>query len=336
LRRTDVTAAGLAATVIEPDGAANGGVLYCLPGGGTSRHYFDLDAPGWSMAEHLAERGFVVVPIDHPAVGDSPAPDDPWTLTPAVVADADSSAVRELHNRLGGIPIGVGHSMGGMLTVTVQARHSLYAGLGLLGYAHSDHYEQTALAAHLNDEERALIGKPDAIALRLVDLAHARFRQPLPQSTSPASDFVMGGMQVPSQGLEALGRARSNLLACCGLASMLKCTIADVKQIDVPVFVGFGEHDITGNARATADSLLRCPDITLFELAGSGHNHNVALNRALLWDRLATWAEGVVGGREDVNRRHPSPDGVGSAHDLPAFTAARLAGVSDGPADPTT
>ncbi len=297
MRRTNVVAAGLAASVIEPDGATNGQVLYCLPGGGMSRRYFDLDAPGWSMAEHLADRGFVVVPIDHPAVGDSPAPDDPWTLTPAVVADADTAAVRELHDRLGGVPIGVGHSMGGMLTVTVQARHRLYAGLALLGYAHSDHYEQTALAAHLNAEERSLIGDPDAIARRLVDLAHARFGRPLPQNTSPASDFVIGGMKVPREGLEALGRAQSNLLACCGLASMLKCTIADVREIDVPVFLGFGEHDITGNARATADALPRCPDFTLFELAGSGHNHNVASNRTLLWDRLATWAESAIDGR---------------------------------------
>ena len=297
MRRTNVVASGLAATVIEPNGATNGRVLYCLPGGGMSRSYFDLDAPGWSMAEHLAERGFVVVPIDHPAVGQSPAPDDPWTLTPTVVADADTLAVRELHDRLGGLPIGIGHSMGGMLTVTVQARHRLYAGLGLLGYAHSDHYEQTALAAHLNAEERALIGNPDAIAPRLVDLAHARFGRPLPPNTSPASDFVMGGMHVPVEGLEALGRARSNLLACCGLASMLKSTIADVKEIDVPVFLGFGERDITGNARATADALPRCPDITLFELAGSGHNHNVAPNRSQFWDRLATWAAGVVDAR---------------------------------------
>ena len=146
----------------SPDGQRNGRVLYCLPGGGMSRRYFDLDAPGYSMAEHLAAQGFVVVTIDHPGVGDSPPPDDPWTLTPHVVADADAAAVAELDRQLGGIPIGVGHSMGGMLTVTVQARHRPYAGLGLLGYAHSDHYELTALAAYLSDEEKAIVGNQDA------------------------------------------------------------------------------------------------------------------------------------------------------------------------------
>jgi pimeloyl-ACP methyl ester carboxylesterase len=291
-RRTDMEVVGLATTVVEPDGASNGKVLYCLPGGGLSRRYFDLDG-SYSMAAHLAGRGFTVVAIDHPGVGDSRAPDDPWTLTPSVVADADALAVAQLHRRLGGTAIGVGHSMGAMLTVKVQARHHPYAGLALLGYAHSDHYELTALAAHLTDEERTVIGDAEAITARLVDFAKARYREPLPVATSARSSFLLADMPVSEEGLAAIDRSASNLLVCCGLASMLKCTLSDAGHLDVPVFVGFGERDITGNARATASALSRCPDITLFELPGSGHNHNVAPNRARLWDRLATWAEGV-------------------------------------------
>ena len=290
MRRSEITVAGLAATVVEPDGPHNGRVLYCLPGGGMSRRYFDLDAPGFSMAEHLAAQGFVVVPLDHPGVGDSAPPADPWTLTPPVVADADTAAIAELQQRLGGIGIGVGHSMGGMLAVTVQARHKLFAGLGLLGFAHSDHYELTELAAFMTDEERAVVGDSQAIAEQLVDLAKIRFGRPLPQGSTTRSDFLLAGMPVPEAGLTALDRSASTMLACCGLGAMLKCAAPDVKVIDVPVFLGFGEHDITGNARATADALARCPDITLFELAGAGHNHNVAPNRTVLWDRLATWA----------------------------------------------
>jgi pimeloyl-ACP methyl ester carboxylesterase len=259
-----------------------------------SRGYFDLDAPGWSMAEHLAAQGFVVVALDHPAVGDSPSPDDPWSLTPPAVADADAAAVRELHLQLGGIPIGIGHSMGAMLTVTIQARHRIYVGRGLLGYAHSDHYERTALAAFLTDDERSVLGDPDAIAAQLVKLAKVRFGRPLPRGRTARSDFLLAGMPVPEEGLAALDRSKSNLLACCGLGSMLKCSAPDARLIDVPVFLGFGERDITGNARATASALAICPDITLFELPGSGHNHNVAPNRTVLWDRLAIWAMGIT------------------------------------------
>jgi len=292
-RRRDIVAAGLAATVFEPTGPWNGRVLYCLPGGGMSRRYFDLRLPGYSMAEHLAARGSVVVTIDHPAVGDSPVPDDPWGLTPPVVADADACAVRELHAELGGVPVGVGHSMGSMLTVTLQARHHLYAGLALLGYAHIDDYERTELASHLTVEEREVLGDPDRIEERIVELATKKFGRPLPKGTTTRSAFLLGGMPVPDDALAALDECIAPLLACCGLASMLKCTSRDVRALDVPVLIGVGEHDITGDARSTATALVSCPDITLFELPGAGHNHNVAPNRAVLWDRVAAWAERV-------------------------------------------
>jgi pimeloyl-ACP methyl ester carboxylesterase len=293
MRRTDVVAAGLAATIVEPPGSWNGRVLYCLPGGGMSRRYFDIPLEGYSMAAHLAENGFLVATIDHPAIGDSPVPPDPWSLTPAVVADADAAAVRELHGQLGGMPIGIGHSMGAMLTVTLQARHSLYAGLGLLGYAHVAHYEDTELASFLSGEERALVGKPELIADRIADLARERFGQPLPRGTTTRSELLLAGMPVPDEAFAALDECLAPLLACCGLASMMKYTSADVRSIDVPLFIGFGERDITGDARSTATSLVRCPDITLFQLPDAGHNHNVAPNRSALWDRMSAWAERI-------------------------------------------
>jgi pimeloyl-ACP methyl ester carboxylesterase len=294
--RTNTIAAGLAVTIVEPDGQSNGHVLYCVPGGGFSRRYFDLELPGWSMAAHLAGQGFTVVCIDHPGVGESPAPADPWTLTPAVVADADAAAVGELQQQLGGIAIGVGHSMGGMLTLTAQARHHLYAGVALLGYAHSDDYERSAVGTQLSDDERSVLGDPAAIDARLVSLARQRFPDALfePGPSGPgASTLLLGGMTVPEDARAAMKLAGSPLLACCGLASMLKCTVEDVRDLAVPTFVAFGEHDIAGNARSTASALAKCRDITLFELAGAGHNHNVAPNRAVLWDRLAWWAAGV-------------------------------------------
>jgi len=58
----------------------------CIPGGGISRQYFDLDVAGqegaFSMARHLAAGGDLVVTVDPPGVGGSDAPDDGYTLTP--------------------------------------------------------------------------------------------------------------------------------------------------------------------------------------------------------------------------------------------------------------
>jgi pimeloyl-ACP methyl ester carboxylesterase len=293
VRRTEMTAAGLAATIIEPVGTSNGRVLYCLPGGGMSRGYFDLAADGYSMAAHLAGSGFTSALIDHPGVGDSPPPDDPWTLTPHVVAAADAAAVAELQARLAGISIGVGHSMGAMLTVTLQGRHRAYAGLGLLGFAQIESYAGTELAAHLTPGECAVLGDPATLARELVRLAKARFSRPLPRGTTARSAFLLGGMPVPEEALAAIDRCASHLIAVCGLGSMLKCAAPEMSRIDVPVFIGFGENDITGDARDTANALPSCRDITLVELAGAGHNHNVAPNRQLLWDRLGQWALGV-------------------------------------------
>lgn len=295
-RRSTTTAGGLAVTIIEPARDENGRVLYCLPGGGMSREYFDLTAPAYSMANHLAAQGFTSVLIDHPGVGESPVPDDPWALTPRRVAEQDAAAVAEIHARLGGIPIGVGHSMGAMLTVLLQAHHRAYAAVGLLGFAQIREYGATDLAAHLSPEELLVLDDPQAVSEQLVALAQARFSRALPRATTARSPFLLGGMQVPEQALAAIDRCASNLIAVCGLGAMLKCARPEMAELDVPVFIGFGEHDITGDARDTANALPRCPDITLYELAGAGHNHNVAPNRQRLWDRLAQWALGVAPG----------------------------------------
>ena len=75
-------------------------VCCCVPGGGMSRGYFDIEAPAalgnFSMARHLVDRGFIVVTLDPPGVGESDVPDDGYTLTPDVVADVNAliSAVR--------------------------------------------------------------------------------------------------------------------------------------------------------------------------------------------------------------------------------------------------
>ena len=87
----------LAADVYTP--AATGDrpvVCCCVPGGGMSRGYFDLPPPAelgnYSMVRHLTRRGFVVVTIDPPGVGDSDVPDDGYELTVQLVADVYARA----------------------------------------------------------------------------------------------------------------------------------------------------------------------------------------------------------------------------------------------------
>ena len=167
-------------------------LVCCLPGGGMTRRYFDVTAPdieGYSMARHLADAwGLAVLTIDHIGIGESDQPTDGYDLTPAVIADVNDHVVRTVLGRvavgdmpggpgrsLGLVPVGLGHSMGGLLAVHQQARHRTYAALALLGFAGG------GLRSALTDEELGFADDPDGLAVALPALVASRFRGPLPR-----------------------------------------------------------------------------------------------------------------------------------------------------------
>ena len=296
-RRTSVTAAGLAATVIEP-ADPNGVVMFCLAGGGMSRHYFDLpgadEAGTLSMSEHLAGSRYTVITLDHPGVGDSPPGVDGWELTPHFVAERDAAAIAELRRHYPGIAIGIGHSMGAMLSVIAQGRHYCFDALALLGWSFSQRFGLPELDAGLTDAERAVLGNADAVRAHQVEFAKQKFAGPRHDGNSTTWEFLIGPTQISDQARQAIRHASAELLAVCGLAAVLRGVGPEVAAIDVPVLLAWGQHDVTGNARATAEELRNCPDLTLFELPDAGHNHNVAPNRAALWNRIVRWTDSVT------------------------------------------
>jgi pimeloyl-ACP methyl ester carboxylesterase len=282
----------LAVDIPEPEsGGARPTVWVCVPGGGMSRGYFDLQPPpelgNYSMARHLVERGFVVVTVDPPAVGESDVPDDGYTLTPELVADVNAHAIEQVLARWpGAVRVGVGHSAGALLTVVQQARRRTYGALGLLGFGSGGH-DRFALST----EELGIGDDPDELRAAIVELTRQRFGRPLPRGSTATSDFLLGGMPVPEPVLESLGAVKSALLAVVGLTSMIPGSVArEMAAIDVPVFLGLGEHDIAGDPHGIPAYFGGCHDFTLFVLAATGHNHNVAPAREVLWDRLARWA----------------------------------------------
>jgi alpha-beta hydrolase superfamily lysophospholipase len=277
-------------------------IAVCLPGGGMSRRYFDLDVPAtlgdYSMARYLAERGVVVVTLDPPAVGESDRPDDGYSLTSDVVADVNSYAISAVLAGLrsgklvAGLPplpstwtVGLGHSAGAYLTVVQQARHRSYDALALLGFAGG------GLDSHLTDDERRYAGDPAGLRLAIADLVKVRFGRPLPGGSTTVSDFLIRG-QIPPEARSAIGAASAPLLALVGLTTMVPGSSAEeLAAIDVPVLIGVGELDITGDSHLIPTQLPNCPDITLYVVPGAGHNHNVEANRTLLWDRVARWVK---------------------------------------------
>jgi len=283
-------------------------VLVCMPGGGMSRRYFDLQAEGagdsYSMAAHLAGRGVVVVLLDHPGVGESDVPHDAYTLTPATVAAIDAAAVATLLDRLRAgtlaegvaaiplfVPVGCGHSMGGLVTVWMQAGHRTYEAVALLGFAGS------GLLSHLTEAERAYVDDPEGVARDLAPLVATRFGAPRSRGgrTGTGSSPFLLAVDVPDNAKAAIGASGSVLLTLCGLTSMIPgASRPALNAVDVPVFIGVGEHDITGAAHQIPAQFPSSRDITLFVCPGSGHNHNVAPTRTELWDRLLGWLRQVA------------------------------------------
>jgi pimeloyl-ACP methyl ester carboxylesterase len=279
----------------------------CVPGGGVSRAYFDLDVPSafgeFSMARVAARRGVVVLTIDPPGVGGSDVPDDPYELSPQLVAAVIEAVTSEMTARLtsGSVPglepitcgpkIGVGHSAGGLLVSCQQAHHRSYDAIAILGYS------DTGLKEVLNHDELALIGHPVELLAALPDLVRTRFGEALPKR--PYADLdpdPPGGPTEANLAVKAADRrAAARLLGLVGLMAIIPDSMKpELDVIDVPVFAAMGEYDIAGDIGRLVGQLPACTDLTLVRLLGVGHMHNGSASRLHLWDRMVRWS-GALG-----------------------------------------
>jgi pimeloyl-ACP methyl ester carboxylesterase len=277
----------------------------CIPGGGISRQYFDLDVAGqngtFSMARHLAAAGDLVVTIDPPGVGESDTPDDGYTLTPRVVADVLAAALDGLRAELRGdgfaaagvsgvVPrtvVGLGHSAGALLVAFQQAHHHSYDIVALLGFSAS------GLPGVLNEDELRYAGRPERLSEDVKNLTRARFGDPLPEWSSGTGELETNALSAQVE--MALAAASSRLLALVGMTAIVPGSVQpELDELRIPIFAALGEHDLGGTLDVLPGQLPACADLTLFLLEGAGHSHNVAVNRRLLWDRVARWASSVT------------------------------------------
>ena len=268
----------------------------CVPGGGANRSYFDLDVPSgageYSMARFAADRGVTVLTIDPPGVGESDLPDDGYCLTPRRVADIIELVVNDITDRLSqgtikGAPaisfsvrVGIGHSAGGLLIACQQACHQSYSALALLGFS------DTGLPEVLTEEELSYADRPEEVLDALPKLVEARFGQPYPE----LGGIDFGTREVPDSVAEAASGVETRLLALVGMMALIPGSMKpELDKIDVPTLVAVGEHDIAGDIGVLPSQLPACSDLTLITLKNTGHNHNQASSRLLLWRRLLGW-----------------------------------------------
>jgi pimeloyl-ACP methyl ester carboxylesterase len=65
-------------------------------------------------------------------------------------------------------------------------------------------------------------------------------------------------------------------------------------RISCPVFLAFGEVDVSPDPLGEPSTYPDATDVTVLRLPGSGHCHNYSTPRAHLWERLASWVPAVA------------------------------------------
>jgi pimeloyl-ACP methyl ester carboxylesterase len=268
-------------------------VMTLLHGGSYDWRYYHIAGPGlsgYSMAEDMAARGHVVIVPDQYGVGESARPAAPRKANRKVAAAADDAAMRKAYALLAegrlhpDIPpladplkIGVGHSMGAMVMLTEQAMFGGYDLVALLGYtnrgAHAEIDGEMVPMAFPLDET-----SPPFKRVEREQVVHA-FHWADVSPAALAADEAMSVEYVTVMAWEA---------------QQPDTTVADAARIRAPLFLAFGERDLSPAPTAEGGFFTACPDVTTFMLEQSAHCQNFASTRHKLWSRLDRWIGSLV------------------------------------------
>lgn len=267
-------------------------VLVAMPGGGYTRHYFDLREVGYSEAEHHVSRGVVVVALDHLRVGDSDIPDlEEASL--AACAQANHAAVGAILGKLRGgtlesgigaidpaVVIGVGQSMGGHIGLLMQANHKTFDALAMLGSS----VVSTRLPAREVGKEVSLMGQTDPVnglsTLVGFDFRFAFHWEDVPERFAEVDIAGQRG-----SGPLPYWRSETTPNAGGGLLPGHLSTAAAV--VTAPVLLGMGERDVCQDSLRELAAFMSTRDLALFVAPRMAHMHNFAGTRELMWRRLS-------------------------------------------------
>lgn len=288
----------------RPAGAV--AALLCLAGGLYDKRYWHMQIdghPGYSFGEHLAAAGYIVLALDHLAVGESTDPIASGQLGLELLAAGDAEVARQVReglrngdlidgvSPLAGPLVGVGHSMGACLTTMVQANTGIYDAVVLLGYGVqvTNIYQETTDAADLESRFQQSM----SLACQLSGASPQDSHMTVPRSYLEGL-FYAG--EVPQQVIDADTAAQSRVPVRAGAEVATPGFVERyAPQVNVPVFLGFGAAiDVSPNSYAEPANYTGSADVTLHLVPKSGHCHNFASHRYELWDRIAAWVPTVT------------------------------------------
>ena len=329
----------LAVTVTAPRSVSATPVVFvCHPGGFLSRAYYDLDAgptaglteegedpatPShrpYSFAQAMGAYGFVTVAFDPLGVGESSRPDpidEGYLLGVERLAQIHQAGLERILERLSEgdvsielpelVPsrlIGAGHSMGSVMTVEQQAVARPFDALVLFSFT------TAGVPQFLSETQREVAGDPTRARREIGRLTRETMGSPYPARAADSEEGRVAAFGVgtaPPAAEEALHRAATSLLGVAGLLSMIPQGFAPAAdQIDVPVLIALGDHDLHGPAGLSA-MLPKSPSVSTFVLEDSWHCHFVANTREQLWQRVAEWT------RESATHASAAPSALSSS-----------------------
>jgi pimeloyl-ACP methyl ester carboxylesterase len=282
----------IAASLFVPDTLPPGAIdlLVCLHGGTYSRFYWhaEIDGfPGYSFAARFAGAGRVVLTLDALGMGESSQPTREELLSPRIAAEAHHGALAAILAgiRAGDFGVGIadrairitgiGHSMGGMLTIVQQAGFASFDRVAILGW--------TNIGLAMSDETRA------ALDAGTVSSGYVAANRAEMQGYFHAAD-------VPAAVIAADDARQSLTPASYGRAAIRPQVVAaEAAAIAVPVFLHYADIDVSPTPHGEPAFYTASRHITLTTLADAAHCHNFAGTRAQSWQLLDEW----IGGTND-------------------------------------
>jgi hypothetical protein len=283
-------------------------VVFAVPGGTYSRHYFDLRPPGrsgFSQARYFAQRGVIFAAMDYLGGGDSSRPADGDQLTLPVLADAAHVAFLSLRGGLGDgslitnplvdpVYAGLGFSFGGGMMVMHQGKYADFDGMLIYGFS--------PIAADNHDGH--------AIPDDWDELSEAERREVV----RAANTEIVGGALPMYHGAPRFGAWRSHYLPdtddeliayddeevqtlvprMAGVDVMTHgFTLPYAREVTSPVFLAFGDRDIVVSPHEQPRAYCASSDVALTVIPHATHLVNFLDSRTRLWDRTLSWLSGL-------------------------------------------
>ncbi len=262
-------------------------LLFCLPGGGAAKGFFDL-TPDHSFARRMNSKGYDVLTMDHPGTSTNPIPESRAFLKPRGAADIIHWALQSYLDKLGlkgKAIIGIGHSMGGMTQTLIQARHRPYEAMALLGSSAG------GLDWGLSSEEKEYKNRENDIERDLKKLTFGKFGAQFPSHPGggPSGKSIVFGGETPEL-TQALKDNTCELYAAGGMMSMIRGSFkTEVESLKIPLFFAFGDHDIGIPPKDVPKDYVNAVSTKLIILENTGHNHMAFSSIRILIDEMVAW-----------------------------------------------